>query len=121
MRGRVTGSMALALVLAACAGGSSEDESGPTNNIAAAVPAGGGTEAQDRIRSLPETTRNAELAGAIRAKNLNCQQVVESTSAKTTTKLPVFEATCEDGAVYAIAYRDDGTAAVEPMAPARAR
>lgn len=117
MRSRLTESMALSLLLAGCGGTA---DSGPTNNIAASVPSGG-SEAQDRIRSLPEATRNAELAGAIRSKNLTCQQVVESTLARASTKLPVFEATCGDGAVYAVAYRDDGSAAVEPMAPARSR
>jgi hypothetical protein len=81
----------------------------------------GANDAQARVQALPEGQRNAVLIRAIRDANLVCQQVTQSSSAKTTTKLPVFEATCEDGAVYAIAYRDDGTAAVEPMAPARAR
>jgi hypothetical protein len=56
---------------------------------------------------------------AIRDANLACQQVTESSLSQAASKVPVYLATCEDGAVYAVAIADDGSATVQPVTPAR--
>lgn len=123
MRRRLIGTGALVLALGACGGGgkAAEGDNGAklTNNIAAA--AGGGGEAQNRVNALPEGQRNGVLIRAIRDAKLACQQVTESSLSPTSNKLPVYFATCEDGAVYAVAIADDGTATVQPVTPARGR
>jgi hypothetical protein len=123
MRVRLMASGAAAMLLTACGGGGAagNDSAVLTNNVAASAGPASANDAQARIRALPEEQRNAELIRALREANLNCQQVTESTQAKTSNNVPVYLTTCEDGAVYAVAIADDGKAKVEPVTPARGR
>lgn len=121
MRTRLIGTGALALLLGACGGGGgAEGANGATltNNISAKAEAGG-SDAQNQVRSLPEAQRNGVMIRAIRDAGLACQQVTESTLSEASSKVPVYLATCEDGAVYAVAIADDGNATVQPVTPAR--
>jgi hypothetical protein len=122
MRTRLIGMSALTLLLGACGGGGNEGANGAklTNNIAASADPGG-SDAQARIGALPEAQRNGVLIRAIRDANLACQQVTQSSLSQAPDKVPVYLATCEDGAVYAIAIADDGNATVQPVTPARGR
>jgi hypothetical protein len=124
MRRRLIATGALVLVLAACGGrgGGAEGANGTTltNNVSANAGSGGG-DAQNKVDALPEGQRNGVLIRAIRDANLACQQVTESSLSPTSNKMPVYFATCEDGAVYAVAIRDDGTATVQPVTPAQGR
>jgi len=122
MIGRAIATGALLLMAAACGErGGAEGANGAalTNNVAAA-DAGGG-EVQNRIRTMPEGQRNAVLIRAIRDAKLNCQHVSESAPAQTSNQVPVYLATCEDGAVYAVAISDDGNARVQPVTPAEGK
>jgi hypothetical protein len=124
MRTRLIGMGALALLLGACGGSGSGAEGANgaklTNNVAATAQPGG-SDAQARVKALPDAQRNGVLIRAIRDANLACQQVTESSLSQTSNKVPVYFATCEDGAVYAVALADDGTATVQPVTPARGR
>jgi hypothetical protein len=123
MRTRLIGTGALALLLGACGGGGgAEGANGTTltNNVAATAEAGG-SDAQARVRALPEAQRNGVLIRAIRDASLACQQVTESSLSQASSKVPVYLATCEDGAVYAVAIADDGNATVQPVTPARGK
>jgi hypothetical protein len=122
MIARAIGSTALLLLATACGGGEKE-AANLTNNISAGAAggAGGTSDAQNQVRALPEGQRNGVLIRAIRDANLNCQHVTQSTETKTSNNVPVYEATCEDGAVYAVAIADDGTATVQPMLPAEGK
>lgn len=120
MRNRLIGTGALVVMLGACGGAEGENGAALTNNVAAAVEPGG-SDAQNRMRNLPEGQRNGVLIRAIRDANLACQQVTESTLSQASNKVPVYLATCEDNAVYAVAIADDGTATVQPVTPAQAR
>jgi hypothetical protein len=123
MRVRLIGSGAAMLLLAACGagGGAGNEGAALTNNAAAAVEQADVDDAQARIRAMPEGQRNAVLIRAIRDAKLNCQHVAESSQAQTSNKVPVYLATCEDGAVYAVAIADDGNATVQPVTPARGK
>ena len=114
---RAIGLGAMVALLAACGG--NEGETQLTNNIAADAPSV--SNAQAEVRALPEGQRNAVLIRAIRDAGLTCQHVEESMEAETSNNLPVFMATCEDGAVYAVAVGEDGTATVQPVTPAEGR
>ena len=114
---RMLGSGAALMLLAACGGGAGE--ANLTNNVTA--DATGTSNAQNQVRALPEGQRNGVLIRAIRDANLNCQHVESSELTETSNNLPVYMATCDDGAVYAVAIRDDGSATVQPVMPAEAR
>lgn len=115
---RTIGTGALALVAAACSGGGNETDANLTNE---AAPAANTTDAQNRVRSLDEGQRNGVLIRAIRDARFNCQHVEGSLLSETSKSLPVYMATCEDGAVYAVAIRDDGSASVSPVMPAEGK
>jgi len=123
MAGRAIGVGALLLMAASCGerGGGAEGANGAvlTNNVAAANSSG--SEVQNQIRTMPVGQRNAVLIRAIRDARLNCQHVEESAPAQTSNQVPVYLATCEDGAVYAVAISDDGTARVQPVTPAEGK
>jgi hypothetical protein len=124
MRVRLIGSGAAMLLLAACGGGGGGGGNNGamlTNNVAAASQGAGANDAQARVQALPEGQRNAVLIRAIRDANLVCQQVTQSSQSQTSNNLPVYMATCEDGAVYAVAIAGDGNATVQPVTPARGR
>ena len=123
MRVRLIGSGAAMLLLAACGGGGGAGNNGATltNNVAAAAQGAGANDAQARVAALPEGQRNAVLIRAIRDANLVCQQVTQSSHSQTANNVPVYTATCEDGAVYAVAIANDGNATVQPVTPARGR
>ena len=123
MRTQLIGTGILGLALSACGGGAGNGAEGAngttlTNNVAASAEAGG-SDAQNRVKSLPEEQRNGVMIRAIRDANLACQQVTESSLSQASSKVPVYLATCEDGAVYAVAIADDGSATVQPVTPAR--
>ncbi len=122
MRKRLIGTGALVAMLGACGGGGggAEGANGTTltNNVAATAQSGG-SDAQNRIKSLPDAQRNGVMIRAIRDANLACQQVTESSLSQAPSMVPVYLATCEDGAVYAVAIADDGSATVQPVTPAR--
>jgi hypothetical protein len=119
---RLIGSGAAMLLLAACGGGGAGNNGATlTNNVAAAAQGAGANDAQARVQALPEGQRNAVLIRAIRDANLVCQQVTQSSLSQTPNKAPVYLATCEDGAVYAVAIANDGNATVQPVTPARGR
>jgi hypothetical protein len=74
------GTGALVLSLGACGGGGgAEGANGTTltNNVAATAQSGG-SDAQNRVKSLPDAQRNGVMIRAIRDANLACQQVTES-------------------------------------------
>lgn len=109
---RAIGSGALLLLAAACGG---DQGANLTNNAAAG--AGRISDAQNQVRNLPEGQRNGVLIRAIRDRGHNCQHVQESLLSEAAKSAPVYMATCDDGAVYAVAIRDDGTATVHPALP----
>jgi len=121
MRIRAIGAAALALGLAACGGGESETGANLTNTVAENQAAEGGSDAQKQVTNLPEGQRNGVLFRAIRDANLTCQHVESSSLSQTSNNVPVYLATCEDGAVYAVAIADDGTATVQSVTPAQGR
>lgn len=99
--------------LAACSGGA-DNGSAPANNDAAAA----GAEAQDQVRAMPEAERNVLLIGAIKGRNMSCENVESSILSQTSRNVPVYLATCQDGAVYAVAIADDGSSTVKAVTPA---
>ena len=103
-----------ALLLMACSG--SEKSANVASNAAANAEVN--SDAQNRVRDRPEGQRNGVLIRAIRDANLECQNVETSELTQTSNNLPVYMATCERGAVFAIAIRDDGTATVRQVMPA---
>lgn len=113
MHMKLTG-LGAVLALAACSGGT-EPEADAGNNAAQAAPV---TEAQERVKSLPEGQRNAVLIRAIRDARQDCQHVESSSLSEASASVPVYLATCDDGAVYAVAIADDGNASVRPVMPA---
>jgi hypothetical protein len=124
MVGRAIAMGALLLVAAGCGDRGAQGAEGAngaalTNNVAA-TDAGGG-EVQNQIRNMPEGQRNAVLIRAIRDANLSCQHVAEASAAQTSNQVPVYLATCDDGAVYAVAISNDGTARVQPVTPAKGK
>jgi len=118
--GRGVGAGALMLMLAAC-GGEREAEPNVSNDAAPASNASSGTDAQEKVVSLPEGQRNGVLFRAIRDARQPCQNVESSTRSETSNNVPVYVATCEDGATFAVAIADDGTATVQPIMPAMPR
>lgn len=116
---RAIGASALVLALTACSGGGSGNMSNETGNVAGSNVAP--SNAQRAVRDLPEGSRNGMLIRAIRDARQPCQHVQESSLSQTPGATPVYMATCENGAVYAVAIRDDGTALVQPAMPAEDR
>jgi hypothetical protein len=108
-----------ALALAACTGG--EEANGADDAANAAEAAKNSSEAQKRVRELPGAQRNAVLIKAIQDKQHSCSQVESSLLSETSRSVPVYLATCEDGAVYAVAIADDGSANVKQVTPAEER
>lgn len=115
MRIQLTG-LGAVLALAACSGGGA-DNAAAANNLAQAPS----SEAQQRVRAMPESERNTELIRAIRAARLDCENVQGSLLSETSRNVPVYLATCDDGAVYAVAIASDGTSSVKPVTPAERR
>ena len=122
MRMRLIGTTTVALLLTACGGGGSEGANGAklTNNVAATAEPGG-SDAQARMKALPEGQRNGVLIRAIRDAHLACQQVTKSSLSEAPNQAPVYLATCEDGAVYAVAIGEGGNATVQPVTAAQGR
>ena len=75
-------------------------------------------EQQQAVRDLPDGQRNGVFLRAIRDARQPCQNVTESMLSETPGRTPVYMATCENNAVYAVAIRDDGNAIVRPVMPA---
>lgn len=115
---RAMGAGALLLAVTACGGGSGND-SGASGNAATSNAAS--SNAQQAVRDLSLGQRNGVLIRAIRDARQPCQNVRESELSQTLGATPVYMATCEDGAVYAVAIRDDGTAIVQPAMPAEGK
>ncbi len=113
---RAIGATMLILAAAACSGGAATNNSGAEANVAA--PAAAPTNAQRAVSDLTEGQRNGVLFRAIRDARQPCQNVRESTLSETPNSVPVYMATCENNAVYAVAIRDDGNAIVQPVMPA---
>jgi hypothetical protein len=76
---------------------------------------------QQQVQALPEGQRNGVLFRAIRDARHPCQQVEGSEVVATSNGLPTYFATCEDGAVYAVAVAGEGTLRVRPVTPAEGR
>ena len=93
----------LGLAAAACSGGG-QNKAAPAAN--AAAPAG------NQVAALSEGQRNAVFIRAIRDAGLDCQHVERSVQADSVRDMPVWRATCQGGAEYAIAIGADGTAQV---------
>lgn len=104
--------------LAGCAdAGAGNDNAGAAAPANASANAAAGTNAQLAVRELPEGQRNGVLFRAIRDARQPCQNVRESMLSETPGRTPVYMATCENNAVYAVAIRDDGNAIVRPVMP----
>jgi len=114
---RTIGASLLILALAACSGGTANNSAGE-DNVQAAPAVAAGSNAQQAVRDLPDGQRNGVLLRAIRDARQPCQNVRESMLSETPGRTPVYMATCENNAVYAVAIRDDGNAAVRPVMPA---
>ncbi len=120
MRVRAGGAAALCTALAACGGAElTETDAILTNNVAAAAPAPAGSDAQKQVTSLAESQRNEVLLSAIRKGGNTCPRIESSSQSQTSNNVPVYLATCDNGAVYAVAISDDGKPTVEPVMPAR--
>lgn len=114
---RTIGAGLLILAAAACSGGGAA-----SNNMAAqgnaTAPAATPSNAQRAVSDLSEGQRNGVLFRAIRDARQPCQNVRESILSEIPNSVPVYMATCENNAVYAVAIRDDGNAIVRPVMPA---
>lgn len=117
---RTIGASLLILAVAACGGTSSGNGNGNSaaENAQNAGNAASVANAQQAVRDLPEGQRNGVLFRAIRDARQPCQTVRESMLSETPGSTPVYMATCENNAVYAVAIRDDGNAIVRPVMPA---
>ena len=114
----IAGSM-LILAAAACSGdGSSTSDNAVAYSNGTAPVAAAPSNAQRAVSDLPEGQRNGVLFRAIRDARQACQNVRESLLSETPSAVPVYMATCENNAVYAVAIQDDGTAIVQPVMPA---
>ena len=105
-----------ALLLSACGSGGGDSANEAENQVNAAPVRL--DETQQRVTNLSEGERNAMLIRAIRDANLPCQHVESSVAATEARTAPAYFATCEDGAVYAVAIGSDGNATVQPVTPA---
>lgn len=114
---RTIGASLLILAAAACGGGTANNSTGE-DNMQAVGNAATGSNAQQAVRDLPDGQRNGVLLRAIRDARQPCQNVTESMLSETPGRTPVYMATCQDNAVYAVAIRDDGQAVVQPVMPA---
>jgi hypothetical protein len=108
--------MSMALLAAACSGGTKNSGGNGGNQAAEPNRAAdkGTSEAQKKVRELDEGQRNIVLIRAIRDAGEDCQQVESSELMATSNNMPVYMANCAGGLVYAVVIRDDGTAAVRP-------
>ena len=102
------------LVLGACSGGESANQAENQVNAAPVRL----DETQRRVTGLSEGERNAMLIRAIRDARQPCQHVQESMLASEARTAPVYFATCEDGAVYAVAISAGGNVSVRAVTPA---
>lgn len=107
----------LILAAAACAGANGTND-GAEATGQNGVETASGSNSQQAVRDLSEGQRNGVLFRAIRDARLPCQNVRESMLSETPGSTPVYMATCENNAIYAIAIRDDGNAVVRPVMPA---
>ncbi len=114
---RTIGASLLILALSACTGGTANN-SVAEENAQAESAAAAGSNAQQAVRDLSEGQRNGVLFRAIRDARQPCQNVRESMLSETPGSTPVYMATCENNAVYAVAIRDDGNAIVRAVMPA---
>ena len=104
------------LLLGACGSGGGESANEAANQVNAAPVRL--DETQRRVTNLSEGERNAMLIRAIRDARQPCQNVQESMLASDARTAPVYFATCEDGAVYAVAISAGGNASVRAVTPA---
>lgn len=114
---RVIGASLLILVVSACAGKSANNSSATPEGNAVEAKASG-SNAQQAVRDLSDGQRNGVLFRAIRDARQPCQNVRESMLSETPGRTPVYMATCDNNAVYAVAIRDDGNAIVRAVMPA---
>ena len=114
---RTIGASLLILAAAACGEGTANNSVGE-DNVQATTNAASGSNAQQAVRDLPDGQRNGVFLRAIRDARQPCQNVTESMLSETPGRTPVYMATCENNAVYAVAIRDDGNAIVRPVMPA---
>lgn len=115
MRLRLT-ALAATAALAGC-GGTSGNQTA-SNNEAAPVAL---DNAQQQVQGLDEGQRNGVIFRAIRDARQDCQNVISSMSAETSNGVPVYFATCENGAVYAVAFAREGNVSVRAVTPAEER
>lgn len=114
---RAIGASMLILAAAACnGGGAASNNAVADDNVTA--PAAAPSNAQRAVSDLSEGQRNGVLFRAIRDARQPCQHVSESMLSEIPNSVPVYMATCENNAVYAVAIRDDGNAIVRPVMPA---
>jgi len=114
---RTIGASLLILAMSACSGGTANDVAAD-ENVQAVANTASGSNAQQAVRDLSDGQRNGVLLRAIRDARQPCQNVRESMLSETPGRTPVYMATCENNAVYAVAIRDDGNATVRPVMPA---
>jgi hypothetical protein len=105
-----------ALLLSACGSGGGDSANEAENQVNAAPVRL--DETQQRVTNLSEGERNGVLIRAIRDSGKTCQHVETSIPAEEARTAPVYFATCEDGAVYAVAISAGGRVVVSPVTPA---
>ena len=105
-----------ALLVGACSGGGGESGNVAENQVNLAPTKLDDT--QRRVTGLPEGERNGVLIRAIRDSGKPCQHVETSIPAEEARTAPVYFATCDDGAVYAVAISGGGRIVVSPVTPA---
>ena len=115
----IAGSMII--LLAACSGGTEANKATPVNEAANQAAPKTPSDAQTKVQALPEGQRNGVLFRAIRDARQECQRVESSEAISTSNNTPVYMATCQDGAVFAVAIGDDGTASVRAVTPAEGK
>jgi len=115
---RAIGAGMLILAAAACGESDANKSAAAPQNEAVAAENAAGSNAQQAVRDLSEGQRNGVLFRAIRDARQPCQHVRESMLSETPGRTPVYMATCENNAIYAVAIRDDGQAIVRPVMPA---
>jgi hypothetical protein len=115
----IAGSMTL--LLAACSGGNQAGNAGTGNEAANGAAPRAMSEAQTNVRGLDESARHDLLIRAIRERGHACDEVSASEAIVTQNNTPVYMATCQDNAVYAVAIGADGSASVRQAAPAEGK
>lgn len=118
---RTFAALMVAAGLATACGGSNTAANSSAGNAATVTGNTVSSNAQQAVRDLPDGQRAGVMLRAIRDARQPCQNVVEAPASSAPNATPVYLATCEDGAVYAVAIQDDGTAIVQPAMPAEGK